>query len=218
MKNSISDKHIVLEIGSSDGYDTVKLRNKFGLPVYGFEPVPQNFKSHLNKLMEKDKFVHIYEMAVDVKDGTSDFFLSNPHGTFTDGSNRKIHPYGCSSLHQFSDDIHEKWSGRPDFNYVETIKVKTTRLDTFFKENNFDGEIEYMHCDAQGNDVKVLESMGDYIRCVKQGKIEVAAQTELYKNTNNNIESAKALLVKKGFIITSASGKGHEADVHFRRV
>lgn len=213
------EKKIVLEIGSSDGYDTTRLRDKFGLPVYGFEPVPQNF-THLNKIMEKDKDVHIFEMAVDIEDGEKDFYLSDPYGSngkFTDGTNRPIHPYGCSSLYEFSDDIHDKWQGRPDFNMVETIKVKTKRLDTFLSENNFDGEIEYMHCDAQGNDVKVLESMGDYIRCIKQGKIEVAAQTELYKGTNNNIQSAKSFLIKKGFIVSGFSARGHETDVKFTR-
>ena len=215
------ENRIVLEVGCSDGFDTLKLRKKFNLPVYGFEPVPQNFK-HLNKIMENDKNIHVYQMAIDINDGESDFYLSDPYGEngkFTDGTNRVIHPYGCSSLYQFNDDIHEKWYGRPDFNMVEKITVKTKRLDTFLSENNFDGEIEYLHCDAQGHDVKVLESLGDYIRCVKQGNIEVAGKTELYKGTNNNIRAAKILLAKKGFLITNnPNTKNHETDVNFKRM
>jgi len=211
------ERRIVIEVGMSDGFDTARLLERFKLPVYGFEPVPKMYK-HTTARFEKNSNVHIMEAAVDVNDGFADFHLSNPNGVFTDGTNRKIHPYGCSSLYEFADDVHEKWKGRPDFNIVETVQVKTICLETFLDEHNFDGAIAYLHCDAQGNDVNVLKSLGKYISCVEEGRIEVAQRTQLYKNTNNNTKTATEFLSNNNFSFKIESKDGHETDIVFKKI
>lgn len=211
------ENKIVLEVGVSDGYDTEKLIKKFNLPLYGFEPVPHLFDT-LNTKFKNNPNVHIIQAAVDIEEGIRDFNVSNPNGKFTDGTNRSIHPYGCSSLHEFADDIHEKWPGRPDFNVVEKIKVKTINLEKFLDENNFDGEIVYLHCDAQGNDLNVLRSLGKYLRRVKEGVIEVAAKTQLYKGTDNTVEKALEFFKDSGFRIMPPEKNRHEANVYFERI
>lgn len=209
-------KSIVIEVGMSDGFDTQRLLERWGLPIYGFEPVPVMYE-RTSKRFENRNDVHIMHAAVDIEDGIKPFHLSNPDGMFTDGSGRKIHAYGCSSLYLFADDIHDKWKGRPDFNMIETIDVKTIRLDTFLDQIQFDGEIEYMHCDAQGNDVNVLKSLGKYLPRLKAGVIEVAATVELYKNTNNTIKEATKFLTQNGFIFNPPNKNIREADIRFRR-
>lgn len=214
------ENSIVLEVGVSDGFDTERIYKNYRLPIYGFEPVPY-LHSLLNEKFKNNKNIHIQQAAVDIEDGEKDFYISNPKGKFQDGSNRTVHPYGCSSLYNFSDDIHEKWPGRPDFNAVEKIKVKTIRLETFLDENNFDGEIVFMHCDAQGNDVNVLMSLGKYLKKLQSGKIEVAGITELYKDTNNTVNNAKKFLLQNGFMIVNGNinnPKSHEVDISFKRV
>lgn len=211
------ESKIVLEVGVSDGYDTEKLVKKFNLPVYGFEPVPHLFDI-LNQKFASNPNVHITQAAVDIEEGLRDFYISNPNGKFTDGTNRPIHPYGCSSLHKFADDIHDKWPGRPDFNVSEKIQVKTINLEKFLDENSFDGEIVYLHCDAQGNDLNVLRSLGKYLRCVKEGVIEVAAKTELYKETDNTVDNAVTFFKENGFRIKPPQQDRHEANVYFERI
>jgi FkbM family methyltransferase len=209
------ESKICLEVGMSDGFDTQRIWDRFNLPIYGFEPVPQMFEHTTNRFKDNPN-VHVYHAAVDVEDGENrSFYLSNPEGRFTDGTNRPIHPYGCSSLYQFADDIHDKWKGRPDFNHVEEVKVKTIRIDTFLKDHKFDGEITFMHCDAQGNDVNVLRSMGEYLRCVKEGVVEVAAKTNLYKDNDNTLSAAADVLSSMGMKFKAPSVNGHEADIHF---
>ena len=208
---------IILEVGVSDGFDTDKLNNLYKLPIYGFEPVPY-LHEKLKEKFKHNENVHIYEAAIDLEDGVRDFYISNPQGTFGDGTNRTVHPYGCSSLYSFSDNIHEKWPGRPDFNTIETIQVKTINLESFFDSHNFVGEIVYMHCDAQGNDVNVLKSLGKYLDDVKEGKIEVAAVTQLYKGTNNTIDEAITILKEHDFNVSRPSiGRSHEADIKFKK-
>ena len=209
---------IVLEVGMSDGYDTVRMWERLGLPIYGFEPVPKMYE-HITNRFKDNKNIHAIAAAVDIEDGTKDFHLSNTEGRITaSGTNPNIHPYGCSSLYEFSDDIHEKWEGRPDFNMTETISVKTYRLDTFLDENNFNGEITYLHCDAQGNDVNVLRSLGKYLKCVKEGVIEVAAQVQLYKGTNNTVDVATKFLTSNGFVCKALSPDRPESDIYFKRL
>lgn len=211
------ENKIVLEVGVSDGFDTERLVKRFNLPIYGFEPVPHLFKI-LNQKFKNNPNVHITQAAVDIKEDTRDFYISNPKGRFTDGTNRQIHPYGCSSLYEFADDIHEKWPGRPDFNMTEKVQVKTINLENFLDENNFDGEIVFMHCDAQGNDLNVMKSLGKYLHCIKEGVIEVADKTELYKNTDNTVENATEFFKDNGFEIVIPKKGDHETDIHFKRV
>lgn len=212
------ENKIVLEVGVSDGYDTEKLIKRFNLPLYGFEPVPYLYDI-LNKKFSNNSLVHLTQAAVDLEDGEKLFHISNPKGIFEDGTNRKVHPYGCSSLHNFNDNLEKEWPGRPDFRVVESILVKTMRLETFFDQNNFNGEIVYLHCDAQGNDVNVLTSLGKYIRTVKEGVIEVASSTELYKDTNNTVAHAVAFFDENGFKYDFPKGLSrHETDIHFMRI
>lgn len=212
-------KQILMEVGMSDGFDTARILQRFGnkFELHGFEPVPAMFE-HTSKRFADNPNVHVNPHAVDLVNGTANFnlSLSDPEAKFTDGTGRKIHPYGCSSLFEFADDIHEKWKGRPDFNVQERIEVQTTRLDTYLDNVEFDA-IAFIHVDAQGNDINVLKSMGTYLKRVKSGVIEVAAQTQLYKGTNNTLANAKQFLRGEGFYVTMGNVDGHEADVYFQR-
>jgi FkbM family methyltransferase len=206
------ENKIILEVGCSDGYHTKQLRDGYKLPLYGFEPVP-----HLQKLLQSkfanDPDVHIMEAAVDIEEGERDFFISNPNGQTDRGA---IHPYGCSSLFPFAEDIDKKWPNRPDFKSVESVKVQTINLEKFFDSHNFKGEITYMHCDAQGNDLNVLKSLGKYLQNVKEGIIEVAWKTELYSGVDNTYKTAANFLTSQGFAVSSPpSGNNHEANLHF---
>lgn len=212
-KSLIGYDKIVLEVGVSDGFHTEKYLKRFKLPIIGFEPVP-----HLYPLLD-EKFkgrrdVHIYEAAVDVKDAVRDFHISDPT---THHEDRPVHPYGCSSLYKFPEDINDKWLGRDDFTMVETIKVNTVNLENFFRARMFTGTIEYLHCDAQGNDVNVLRSLGPYLKNVKSGEIECAAKTELYEDTDNDWETAYRFLNQNGFKVHGGQRKYHEATIKFWR-
>jgi len=215
----ISDKQIIpfdkilLEVGVSDGFHTERYLEKYKLPVVGFEPVPYLYPL-LNKKFKNYKNVMIYEAAVDVKDAVRNFHISDPQ---TKTEDKPVHPYGCSSLYQFPKDINDKWTGRTDFNMIETIKVNTVNLENFFRQRMFNGIIEYLHCDAQGNDINVLRSLGPYLNRVRAGEIECAAKTELYEGTNNRWEVAYDFLNRNGFNCSGGQKKYHEATIKFWR-
>jgi len=210
-KRMIPFDKIVLEVGVSDGFHTERYLDRFNLPVIGFEPVPYLYPL-LDEKFKNHKDVYIYEAAVDKKDSIRDFHISDPK---TKRDEKPVHPYGCSSLYKFPEDINDKWLDRDDFVMIETIKVNTVNLENFFRQRFFNGSIEYLHCDAQGNDINVLRSMGPYLNRVKSGEIECAAKTELYEGTDNRWEKAYEFLLKSGFNVSGGQKKYHEATIKF---
>jgi len=182
------------------------------LPIYGFEPVPY-FNSLYEKICKEYDDIYITQAAVDIEDGEREFNICKIDSNYQ-------RAYGCSSLHKFSDNLPNDWHTelRPDFKIDEIIKVKTLRLDTFLEYKNFKDEIYYLHCDAQGNDINVLKSLGKYIRNVRKGRIEVSLQTKLYKNVDNTLESAIQFLEKNNFSYKLPLETTHEFNLKFKRI
>jgi FkbM family methyltransferase len=180
--------NIVIEVGCNKGQDTGRLYQKYGLPVYGFEPIPELY-TDLCLQFRYNPNVHLSAFAVDVEEGETTFNRIAPKGQ--EHSN-----YGCSSLY----DLRE---GEQVLEVSEKIPVRKIRLDTFLDSIEFEGEIEYIHCDAQNNDLNVIKSFGDYLPRVKAGCIEVVDSSYLYGAPMNLLEDAEKFLSDNGFKVTS---------------
>jgi hypothetical protein len=208
---------ITIEVGANNGDDT-KIYAKDGM-VYTFEPVPIMFEN-LKKEFNNNSNIKVFNMAVSDYDGVAKFGISNPIG----------HNMGCSSLNQFSDSIHNDWPGRGDFNMTEYFDVSVIRMDTFIENEGIES-IDYLHCDAQGSDLKVLQSFGDKISILKEGRCEAANTVSLYKDVDNSVYSIINFLKNSGFEITKINNHHHqeisfddlpkstqEVDVHFKKI
>jgi hypothetical protein len=196
----------IIEVGANNGRDTERFVMDKDSMVYAFEPTPVLFRDLSSKFKGAEN-IRLVPMAVDIE---SKFKWFNIAGTGD---------WGCSSLHEFADNIHEKWPGRPDFKFTDRLQVMTIRLDTFMGLYGIE-EIDYLWIDAQGNDFNVLKSLGSEIDKVKEGRCEVAYNVELYKETENTTETVVAWLKERGFKCTvNPDGPGQwEADIHFMRV
>lgn len=202
----INEKQIIIEVGCNNGENTELYLQKYNLPIFGFEPVPYLYELLKRKFKNNSK-INIFPFAVDIEDTVKKFNV-------TSVSSKQ--PCACSSLYDFVDDIQKKWPGGSR-KTVETIDVETIRLDTFLSKNNFNGEITYLHCDAQGNDLNVLMSLSEYIQNVKEGQIEVSSTLQMYKNTNNNVENAIKFLKDNNFSTFCPKGvEEYETDIYFR--
>jgi FkbM family methyltransferase len=197
--------NIILEIGVNTGQDVERLLQYRG-DYHGFEPVPELY----NKLTERYKNnyrVNLYPYAVDIEEGPATFNISKPTGI--------AYAYGCSSLHEFSTNLDEVWPGREDFEVVEKITVERIRLESFLDNLNYD-KISYFWCDAQGNDLNVLKSMGDHVKNIQEGRMEVAYKVELYSGTGNTHANAMKFLEEHGFKYRIHK-PNHECDIIFWR-
>lgn len=193
----------VIEVGANTGTDTENFLNS-GDKVFAFEPTPELILQLQQKFGSNPNFFLI-PMAVDTKNGWAKFNVAGQGD------------WGCSSLYEFSDNIHEKWPGRPDFKTTHSYTVMTIRLDTFIQANEIK-TIDFLWIDAQGNDFNVLKSIGEYIHLVKEGKCEGSYTVDLYSNTNNNVFAISEWLKQNGFKTTIVPDDvSKEANITFYR-
>lgn len=197
---------IFFDVGANNGQDSIRFSDDTNNIVYAFEADPfwAQTLTNLNRPNYK-----VINKAVTEEEGVKQFFIA-PRG------NR-----GCGSLNEFEDNLYsqEGWNdGRSDLVSTETINVECIRLDSFCDQNNIT-EIEYLHCDAQGHDFKVLLSLGKYIDCVKQGRVEVWLRNPLYKDIEDNyVDNVVNFLTSKGFDCNVVPhSNSNEADIFFVR-
>ena len=199
---------VIIEIGANEGQDTVEFL-KQGKPVYCFEPIPNHAKNLWDRFGSDPNF-HLMNMAIDLENGYRRFNIEERAD------------WGCSSLHDVAPD-------NPNgINYTRHLEnMMCMRLDTFMDLYGIT-EIDYLHIDTQGNDFRVLQSLGDKIACVKEGAAEVAKARKYYAVDDNTVEVVKPWLEEKGFSVnvvddgigkehTGASPNGNEANLFFKR-
>ncbi len=198
---------VVFDVGANNGNDTIPLaKNNKNITVYAFEPTPELF----SLLCEKTKDTPNYKItnkAVSNYNGKSTFYISGKAD------------WGCSSLNQFNDNLDKTWSGRTDFCVTDTIEVDVITLKNFIIDNNID-TIDYLHVDAQGNDLEVLYGLEEYIKIVKEGVIEmpICHDTKLYKNQKYLLSDAILFLTQNNFKIISIKPNdihGNEFNIYF---
>lgn len=171
---------------------------------YAFEPTPHMCEIIKSRAIGLENYILI-EKAVSDFEGIAKFNVAGQAD------------WGCSSLLDFSQNSKTEWPGRTDFKVTETIEVEVIRLDNFIKENNIK-EIEYLHVDTQGSDLKVLVGLGESLRIVKSGTIEAANKIEILYKGQNTKDECVVFLEKNGFKIESVlcnDGMCNEVNIRF---
>lgn len=196
-------KRVVLEIGANRGTDTVKLATEDSI-VYAFEPTHELLTEYLWPLASERSNIFIIPFAVDNQNAFQTFNIA-AHDD-----------WGCSSLYEFSEDIHTKWKNRPDFNKTHTYTVPTITLYDFCNLYGID-KIDMIHIDAQGADYNVLLSLKDKISIVERGIVEAADKVDLY-DAQNRIEDIREFLLDNNFKIIGETRNDHmsaEVNIEF---
>lgn len=190
-----------IEVGSNWGKDTDSYINDETL-VYCFEPAQELYYSLWQKYKDNPN-VMVLPFAVDIESSVKRFNVQGAHD------------WGCSSLNEYNDSLDERWPNRPtnEFIFTHSYNVFTIRLDQFLDLYNIK-QIDYLWIDAQGHDFKVLQSLGEKIHIVKEGRCEVAGRCELYKNTDNTYDNVSRYLTERGFGI-AGNPESYECDIGF---
>ena len=191
----------IIEIGSNDGSHTIGFLDNTN--VWCFEPNPLYVNVLKNKFKE-NKNVNIIQKAVSDFNGTSFFNLAS------DGLSSSL-----NELTQFANQ-------NSKIKYVDKILVDVIRMDEFLNQNKINC-VDYFHCDAQGEDFKILKSFGEKISIIKRGKVEVSLFEDLYLNSFNYIDDVINFLKENDFDIINSSEiqlfkkslKRYDIDVQF---
>lgn len=139
-----TDYPVILEIGSANGDDTLDFIRTFkgtGLKMFGFEPEPKNIKILKDRIREKN--FSLFEGVVSDVDGELEFNRS-----------RADNPNDLS----FSGSIMKPKNHLKIWNWIyfdEKMTVKSITLDSFSKNNSLN-VIDFLWCDVQGAEEKVI--------------------------------------------------------------
>lgn len=195
---------IALDIGANDGKDSIRLLEE-GYKVYAFEPLKNMFKYFVPIEQQYPHFTYL-PVGVDLTTGIKTFYSNDKLSTI-------------SSLHKFNTEISDKWwPGQKVDTQIRPYKIYTISLYDFCTIENITS-IDYLHCDTQGNDFRVLQSLQDKISIVKQGVVEASGERGLYQ-VDNNIEDIKVYLKQHGFTYFKESirkSDNLEFDLYFSR-
>lgn len=203
------NKNLIIEVGVNTGTDTNVLLEKYPDCNYiGFEPTLELY-THLIRKYQDNPRVRLYPIAISNKWGNSMFNIAGQGD------------WGCSSLHNFTPDIEEKWPGRSDFKFTDSYPVPVMPLSYFINAEvqirPFEF-IEYLWIDAQGEDLNVLRSMEVFIGCVLAGRLETSYTVDLYEGTDNKMQDAIDFLTENGFDFTiTPDATGKECNIEFFR-
>ena len=188
--------------------------------VFSFEPNPTLKKIILRnkKIFEKSLKINLknfffIEKAVSNKKKRTFFYITENDAT--------------SSLLRPKKKLNKFWTENKDAsiknisNWIKVkrkIKIETIKLKDFCKDNQI-SKIPYIHCDAQGNDLKVFEGLDNYRRIVKEGVLESAVKSKLsLYNKSTTFQKIRNKFSKWGYKIESINEfhkNNPERNIHF---
>jgi FkbM family methyltransferase len=199
---------VYFDVGANTGESMMRYAGDDAV-VYAFEPTPELVRILVGQSAGLKNY-HVIDKAVADYNGKSTFFISGNQD------------WGCSSLNTFSDNLEVTWPGRTDFKVTDQVEVDVIRLDGFIEANDIQ-EIEFFHCDTQGKDMEVLFGMGEHLRKIKRGVIEMATRhdTKLYKDQKYIVDDAIIFLKNNGFRVDGVVSNdwcNNEVNIEFSRI
>ena len=182
---------VFIDVGCNRGQYAFSWLNIPDVKIFAFEPNQELFE--VLKQQESDKF-KVFNYAIGTEEGVNKFNIGENDAT--------------SSLKNFAE-------GYTHLTYSHTVDVNVIRLDTFCKENGIT-HIEYIKVDAQGSDLDVLKSMGEYLNVTTTIMVEafINNDEDVYEGEVKEDEVMK-LLLPLGFFLTNRAVDGNYADLTF---
>jgi len=171
---------IILDIGCYDGRDSIEFLRLFEKStVHCFEADPRSFdlfvQIHEDVLNEMDDRIKLHRFAVCNVDGEIEFYQS-------DSETRRHYDFqtnwsASSSIRKPKHHI----DLFPDVSFKEeTIRVKATKLDTWYSENLKGSIIDFIWADVNGGEEDLVLGGVETLKNTRYVYIEVS-NTELYE-------------------------------------
>lgn len=200
------DKLIILDIGGCEGEESIRYSRIFPLSsIYIFEPLPENQKIVAENFIKyKVKNIELVPLAVSNQNGISQFYVSS--GRPENQSNNLDWDFGNKS----SSLLLPECNNNPHWlKFNDKIDVETITLENFFIRNKII-EIDFVHMDVQGAELKVLMGANEHIKKIKAIWLEVA-NIELYKGQplRSDIEF---FMKSNGFCLMKSEFEGQVGD------
>src|SRR3989304_7327803 len=153
---------IIFDVGANNGNSTIDFaKASTNNIVYPFEPNPELCDLTKEKTANLPNYILIPKAVSDFN-GSAKFNITPRHGQ------------GCSSHFDYSDNVNIIWRKIAHrFQVTKVINTEVITIEKFIEENNIP-IVDYLHCDAQGADLKVLKSFGKYLHLLQAGNVETS--------------------------------------------
>jgi FkbM family methyltransferase len=194
----------IFDIGSCEGEDSIRYSKLFpDAKVYAFEPLPHNMEIIKRQLDEYGvKNVLAFQTALADEVGEADFFVSS--GQPDEFTSKDDWDFGNKSSSLFPPHRNKR-EIFPWLEFSGAIKVPTTTLENFCAQQGIQ-EIDFVHIDVQGAELKVLSGAGDFIKQIRAIWMEVE-NIPLYEGQPLK-HDVEAFMKKHGFV--NVKGVGDE--------
>ena len=187
----------LIDVGCAIGdfRNLIKHKNIFSI---GIDPLIKEYKNRNNTL---NTFNILYEFAIDIKDGKTQFNITESMDTSS------IYEFN-TELTKSKDDINKFYIPEHVFNYTTTIKekreVETKTLSTIIEKDLKHEIIHILKIDAQGNDLNVIKSSSNYLNNIMFIVMESTSDdtTTLYKDTAHFTEDCSYLKLHNFELLT----------------
>jgi FkbM family methyltransferase len=184
----MSKPRTFVQVGAFTGDDKlIAACRRYGHHLYMFEPNPKR-AAELERKSAGAPTIHVVAKAVSNRNGSAVFHIA----CYDD----------CSSLQNFDAAANtawvHQWHPYKHFEMVEDIEVEVIRLDTFLDANGV-ALVDRLEIDAQGEDLRVVESLGARIADVKKIQIEVNIHASPLYSDSFTRDQAVAFFASQGF-------------------
>ena len=175
----INDDSIVIDVGAHLGEFSSAIRSISKASIYAFEPVPVAYEALKNNLSD-EKF-HPVNSAIALENDFATFHITESL-------------VGSSLLPPIKGQT-SKW-----MNETTCIEVRTTRLDTFIELQKL-SSVSLLKTDAEGYDLRVIESAGKFLKPSFIEAVLVEMSFHLFHEGQDKFYKVIELLIEKGYFL-----------------
>lgn len=196
---------IIFDIGGCEGEESIKYSRIFPFArIFIFEPLPNNQKRIEKNLIDFNlKNIELVPIALSDTIGEAEFFVSSGfpdnHKTdldwdFGNKSSSLLQPEKYMEVNQ------------PWLKFNERINVNTSTITKFVEEKSLI-EIDFIHMDVQGAELKVLNGAKSFLHKIKSIWLEVSEHT-LYAEQPLKKDIEKFMITNGFYLVESVIENG----------
>lgn len=196
----------ILDIGGCEGEESIRYSRIFpNATIFSFEPLPKNQEMVIENIEKYEtKNVKLVPFAVSDEAGISQFYVSSGHPENQSSDLDWDFGNKSSSLLPPDSKNNHDW-----LQFNEKIDVPTITLESFFMENKIK-EVDFIHMDVQGAELKVLLGAKESIKNIKAVWLEVS-DLEIYKNQPLR-KDVERFMKSNGFYLAKSDMQGNFGD------
>ncbi len=203
---NLEEKLTILDIGGCEGEESIRYSRIFPkATIFSFEPLPKNQEFVMENIKKYEATnVKLVPFAISDEVGISQFYVSSGHPENQSSDLDWDFGNKSSSLLPPDSQNNHEW-----LKFNEKIDVPTITLHSFLIENKLK-EVDFIHMDVQGAELKVLLGAKHFIKNIKAVWLEVS-DLEIYKNQPLR-KDVERFMKSNGFYLVKSEMQGNFGD------